>query len=171
MVLIGHSLGGQLALLSSATELTGVHAVVLTAVGSVWWREFGSVRGPRTWSAANCSRRSATGPGNGSASVAPSPRQGRTSRYTLRGSDTDYEAALARLKLPVLAVGVEIDSLAPPGATDHLLQKIPAAPVSRWHYSEALAGGHRLDHFRWVRHSDGMSAYITDWISGTLTTR
>ncbi|MER5572883.1 hypothetical protein [Streptomyces massasporeus] len=103
--------------------------------------------------------------------MAPSPRQGRTSRYTLRGSDTDYEAALARLKLPVLAVGVENDSLAPPGASDHLLQKIPAAPVSRWHYSEALAGGHRLDHFRWVRHSDGMSAYITDWISGRLTTR
>ncbi|MEU1916090.1 hypothetical protein [Streptomyces massasporeus] len=47
MVLIGHSLGGQLALLSSATELTGVHAVVLTAAGSVWWRGFGSVRGLR----------------------------------------------------------------------------------------------------------------------------
>ncbi|MFI2120946.1 alpha/beta fold hydrolase [Streptomyces sp. NPDC020299] len=47
VVLIGHSLGGQLALLSSATELTGVHAVVLTAAGSVWWRGFGSVRGLR----------------------------------------------------------------------------------------------------------------------------
>jgi hypothetical protein len=43
--------------------------------------------------------------------------------------------------------------------------------VSRWHYTEALVGGRGLDHFRWVRHSDGMSAYITDWISGTLTMR
>ncbi|MEU0175319.1 alpha/beta fold hydrolase [Streptomyces massasporeus] len=95
VVPVGHSLGGQLALLSSATGLPGVHAVVLTAAGSVW----------------------------------------------------------------------------PPSATDHLLQKITAAPVSRWHYTEALAGGRRLDHFRWVRHSDGMSAYITDWISGTLIMR
>jgi predicted alpha/beta hydrolase len=183
VVLIGHSLGGQLALLSSATELTGVHAVVLTAAGSVWWRGFGSVRGLRNLVASQLFAALATAlgywPGErlGFGGTQPTAvmrdwaRQGRTGRYTLRGSDTDYEAALARLKLPVLAVGVENDSLAPPDATDHLLRKLPAAPVSRWHYSEALAGNHRLDHFRWVRHSDGMSAYITDWISGTLTTR
>ncbi|MEU6467801.1 alpha/beta fold hydrolase [Streptomyces massasporeus] len=183
VVLIGHSLGGQLALLSSATGLTGAHAVVLTAAGSVWWRGFGLVRGLRNLVGSQLFAALATAlgywPGErlGFGGTQPAAvmrdwaRQVRTGRYTLGGSDTGYEAALARLTLPVLAVGVENDSLAPPGATDHLLQKIPAASVSRWHYSEALAGSHRLDHFRWVRHSDGMSAYITDWISSTLTTR
>lgn len=183
VVLVGHSLGGQLALLSSATGLTGVHAVVLTAAGSVWWRGFGSVRGLRNLVGTQLFAALATvlgywpgerlgfGGTQATAVIRDWARQGRTGRYTLRGSDTDYEAALARLKLPVLAVGVDNDTLAPPGATDHLLQKIPAAPVSRWHYTEALADGRRVDHFRWVRHSDGMSAYITDWISGTLTTR
>ncbi|MGW1365301.1 alpha/beta hydrolase family protein [Streptomyces chartreusis] len=185
VVLIGHSLGGQLALLSSATGLTGtgVHAVVLAAAGSVWWRGFGPVRGLRNLIGSQLLAALATvlgywpgerlgfGGTQATAVMRDWARQGRTGRYTLRGSETDYEAALARLKLPVLAVGVENDTLAPPGATDHLLQKIPAAPVSRWHYTEALAGGRRLDHFRWVRHSDGMSAYITEWISGTLTTQ
>ncbi|MFE5399283.1 alpha/beta fold hydrolase [Streptomyces sp. NPDC056568] len=183
VVLIGHSLGGQLALLSTATGLAGVHAVVLTAAGSVWWRGFGSAHGLRNLIFSQLFAALATvlgyWPGErfGFGGTQPTAvmrdwaRQGRTGRYTLQGSDTDYEAALARLTLPVLAVGVENDSLALSGATDHLLRKIPAAPVSRWHYSEALAGSHRLDHFRWVRHSDGMSAYIADWISHTLTTR
>lgn len=183
VVLIGHSLGGQLALLSSATRLTAVHAVVLTAAGSVWWRGFGPVLGLRNLVGSQLFAALATvlgywpgkrlgfGGTQTTTVMRDWARQGRTGRYTLRGSDTDYEAALARLKLPVLAVGVDNDSLAPQGATDHLLRKIPAASVSRWHYTEALAGGHRLDHFRWVRHSDGMSAYITDWISSTLTMR
>jgi predicted alpha/beta hydrolase len=183
VVPVGHSLGGQLALLSSATGLPGVHAVVLTAAGSVWWRGFGSVHGLRNLVGSQLFAALATvlgywpgerlgfGGTQTTAVMRDWARQGRTGRYTLRGSDTDYEAALARLKLPVLAVGVDNDTLAPPSATDHLLQKITAAPVSRWHYTEALAGGRRLDHFRWVRHSDGMSAYITDWISGTLIRR
>ncbi|CAM5230464.1 hypothetical protein GCM10010329_80190 [Streptomyces spiroverticillatus] len=182
MVLVGHSLGGQLALLSSASGLTGVQAVVLTAAGSVWWRGFGPVRGPLTLVGSQLLAAVATALGHwpgerlgfgGTQSTAVMrdwARQGRTGRYTLRGSDTDYEAALAQLKLPVLAVDVENDSLAPPGAVTHLLQKIPAASVSRWHYTEDLADGHQLDHFRWVRHSDAMSTYIADWICRTLTT-
>ncbi|MEU0407805.1 alpha/beta fold hydrolase [Streptomyces griseorubiginosus] len=180
VVPVGHSLGGQLALLSSATGLPGVPAVVLTAAGSVWWRGFGSVYGLRNLVGSQLFAALATvigywpgerlgfGGTQTTAVMRDWARQGRTGRYTLRGSDTDYEAALARLKLPVLAVGVDNDTLAPPSATDHLLRKITSAPVSRWHYTEALAGGRRLDHFRWVRHSDGMSAYITDWISDTV---
>ncbi|ORT59117.1 alpha/beta fold hydrolase [Streptomyces sp. CB03238] len=182
VVLVGHSLGGQLALLS-ATGLTGVHAVVLTAAGSVWWRGFGPVRGLRNLVGSQLFAALATvlgywpgerlgfGGTQATGVMRDWARQGRTGRYTLPGSDTDYEVALARMKLPVLAVDVDNDILAPPAATDHLLRKVPAAPVSRWRYTAALAGGRRVDHFRWVKHSDGMSAYIADWISGTLTPR
>ncbi|MBC9714732.1 alpha/beta fold hydrolase [Streptomyces sp. TRM66268-LWL] len=183
VILVGHSLGGQIALLSSATALTGVHAVVLTAAGSVWWRGFGPLRGLRNLVGSQLLAALATvfgywpgtrfgfGGTQSTGVMRDWARQARTGHYTVRGSAIDYEAALARLTLPVLAVGVENDTLAPPGATDHLLRKVPAAQVSRWHYAEALAGGRPLDHFRWVRHSDGLSARIKEWITTVAPTR
>jgi len=180
VVLAGHSLGGQLSLLSSATALSGARAIVLTACGSGWWRGFGAAHGTRyligSQILAGLASMLGYWPGEkiGFGGTQPAAvmrdwaRQCRTGRYELERSSTDYETALSTLKLPVLAITVENDQLAPTASVEHLLAKIPAATISRWHYTQSLAGGRQLGHFRWVHHSEKVSKYIADWIAGIL---
>jgi predicted alpha/beta hydrolase len=62
----------------------------------------------------------------------------------------DVEAALAAVRLPVLGVSVEDDTLTPAATVDHLCGKFTGAPVSRHHYTAAEAG-QPMTHFRWTR--------------------
>ncbi|KOX06481.1 hypothetical protein ADK65_01745 [Streptomyces sp. NRRL B-1140] len=181
VVLVGHSLGGQVALLAAAAvPMDGVRAVVLVASGSVWWRGFGALHGVRNLVGGQLFAVAATLLGHWPGDklgfggrqypgvMRDWARQGRSGRYRLENSDIDYEAALAGLELPVLAIDVEHDVLAPPGAVQHLLGKLPAATVDRWTFTDDMAGGKRLDHFRWVRHSEALAAHIEDWTGKTL---
>lgn len=173
LVLVGHSLGGQLALLGGPA---GADAIVLVASGSGWWRTFGAGRGVRNLLVGQAFAALAAGLGywpgerlgfggtQATTVMRDWARQGRTGRYRLTGSGTDHEAALAAVRLPVLAVSVENDAFAPPASVDHLLSKIPSATISRWCYTRALADGQPIDHFRWVRHSGKACQHIANWI-------
>jgi predicted alpha/beta hydrolase len=182
LVILGHSLGGQLSLLGCAGVLSGVRAVVLVASGSVWWRGYGWVRGLRLLTLSQFYHATANAlgywPGErlGFGGTQPTrvmrdwAHQCRTGRYRVAGSATDYEAALRRLRLPVLAVSVDEDTLAPPGSTEHLLSKIPAARIDRWQLTGEAAAGKPLGHFRWARHGQGLHQYVTGWIRETIAT-
>ena len=82
----------------------------------------------------------------------------RTGRFpALDGVDT--EAAVRRIRTPVLAVSVDDDQYTPHETLDHLCGKLTAAPVTRHRYTAAEAGA-RLDHFTWVRASAPLAARI-----------
>ncbi|WP_338118120.1 alpha/beta fold hydrolase [Streptomyces coryli] len=188
LAVLGHSLGGQLALLQAAQ---GAHrgtaapdAVAVVAAGSVWYRSFGAVRGLGVLAGSQSAAALATvlgrWPGDlfGFGGRQPArvmrdwARQSRTGRYRLPeaaagSAAVDYDALMARLDLPVLAVGVAGDRLAPPGAVRHLCGKVPKADLEKWSYTASKAGGSRLDHFRWVRHGEGLAAYVADWLGRT----
>ncbi|MFF7726644.1 alpha/beta fold hydrolase [Streptomyces sp. NPDC008001] len=176
VVLVGHSLGGQLALLHAAAGRESVDAVVLVAAGSVWYRSFGGPRGLRNLAASQLfaalaaligywpGKRFGFGGTEAAGVMRDWARQGRTGRYRIKGSTTDYEKALGRLDLPLLAVGVDNDTLAPPGSREHLLSKVPRAALDRWQYTRDAAGGKPVDHFRWVRHNAALSAHVAQWV-------
>jgi predicted alpha/beta hydrolase len=176
--LLGHSLGGQLALLSAVRREPDLDGVVLIAAGSVWFRGFGLLRGLRNLFFSQLFALLATAfgywpgdrlgfGGRESAGVMRDwARQGRTGRYRFPGAATDVERGLGELRLPVLAVGVDNDTLAPPGCVDHLCGKIPRAALTRWQYTDEAAGGKRVDHFRWVRHNTALAGHVAAWISG-----
>ncbi|MFG3260522.1 alpha/beta fold hydrolase [Streptomyces sp. NPDC048172] len=182
VVVLGHSLGGQLALLQAAEaaggEGPGPDAVALVASASVHHRAFG-LRAPGllafgTFMAAFATVRGRW-PGIGFGGVQPAgvirdwAYQSRTGRYRLRPHGERVEERLRALRLPVLGVGVERDFFAPPRALDHLCAKVPGAEVERWRYTAELAGAERLDHFRWTRHSAALARYVTEW-AGRVTT-
>ncbi|MEV0123497.1 alpha/beta fold hydrolase [Streptomyces sp. NPDC050703] len=175
LYLLGHSLGGQLALLYAASGRgPRVAGVALVASGSVYFRAYGPLRGPALLLGellvAGVSTVLGRWPGSRLGFGGDQPkgvmrdwaRQGRTGRYAPRGATLDYEAALAVLDVPVLAVSVEHDTLAPASALDHLLAKTPRVRLTRRHYTAQEAGGH-LDHFAWTRTGTPLAKQIASW--------
>ncbi|MCH0539686.1 alpha/beta fold hydrolase [Streptomyces sp. MUM 203J] len=176
-LLLGHSLGGQLGLVHCAVFRPRVAGVALVAAGSAWYRTLGS-HGPRWLARSHLSvagagllgywpgARLGFGGRESARLMRDWARQMRTGRYAVPGAHHDYESALRSLDVPVLAVDVEHDPLAPPRAVDHLCGKLRSARVERWTYARGDAGGRELDHFRWIRHNRGLVARLGAWASG-----
>jgi predicted alpha/beta hydrolase len=163
VVIVGHSLGGQLALLSTASGTAHPEAVVTIAAGS-------SFAVPRLTLRQRLVRRlgvrfvaTATTvigywPGHLIGFAGRQPKalikdwayEGRHGRYRLGGDPTDYEAALASLRTPTLLVGLIGDPMIPLPAVDHLADRLPAH-VDRATIDTGLA----LDHFLWARRRPG----------------
>lgn len=162
----GHSLGGQLALLSAAANPSDLAGVILIASGSVhtssytrklrWGVRFltivsglvGAVVGYFPGSRLGFGGREAAGLMRDWSHVA------RTGEYRLRGSHVDYEQALGHLMLPVLAVTFAADTWAPAAATQLLLQKIAKRKPIHWHWDAAQTQGVALDHYAWIKRPD-----------------
>ncbi|MFJ7960170.1 alpha/beta fold hydrolase [Streptomyces sp. NPDC096319] len=178
-LILGHSLGGQLGLVHCGLYRPRLAGVVLVASGSAWWRTLGEGADPRPgvrWLARSLlcvagaeligywpGHRFGFGGRESVGVMRDWARQMRTGRYGARGAAADYEEALRGVELPVLAVDVEGDALAPSRAVDHLCAKLPRAVVQRWRYRASDAGGRGLDHFRWIRHHAGLVERIATW--------
>jgi len=139
VVLVGHSLGGQLALLSGASGTVRPEAVVTIATGTSSTAAHRSLlgrarraAGVRFVAAVTCSL--GYWPGHRLGFAGRQPRhlmfdwgyEARYGRYRLAGDKTDYEAALGNLKLPTLLVQIAGDRLVPAAAVDHLAGRLPA---------------------------------------------
>lgn len=172
VVLAGHSLGGQLALLSGAAGTVRPDAVVTLAAGS-------STATRRTW--LGRTRRTAAvhivgavssslgyWPGHRLGFAGRQPRalmtdwahEARHGRYRLHGDRTDYEAALARLGLPALLVDIAGDRMTPSAAVDHLAARLPG------HVDRMRVDAFR-DHFLWARRApDPVIDGVEGWLAG-----
>ncbi|MEV5817641.1 alpha/beta fold hydrolase [Micromonospora haikouensis] len=171
-ILLGHSLGGQAALLHLALHGTGaVDGLALIAVGVPYWRNYPGPRRfgvlPYTQGIAATARLLGVWPGWGFG--------GRQARGVIRDwahtaragrfpalDGVDVEAALRTLDVPVLAVSVDDDQYTPHGTVDHLCGKLAAATVVRERLTAARAGA-PLDHFTWVRASGPVAARVAAW--------
>ncbi|MFE9632383.1 alpha/beta fold hydrolase [Streptomyces sp. NPDC006463] len=175
LFLLGHSIGGQVSVLHTAHDPEGADGLVLVAAGSVDHRGFSGAARLRVLAGTQFISLVASlwgyWPGHrlGFGGRQPATlmrdwaRISRTGRFTPEGSDADYEASLAQVTLPVLAVSVEGDRLAPVGAVDRLCAKLPSATVERWHFGQDHA--ERLDHVRWARSGAGIAERISDWLT------
>jgi predicted alpha/beta hydrolase len=169
LVLLGHSMGGHLALRHAARAGSTVDAVVLVATGSVWYRCFGGTRTVRNlvFSQLMVATAAVVGhwPGDRAGFAGRQPagivrdwaRQVRTGDLTGDGTPFDYRG-------PLLLVDVPGDVLAPQRAVEHLLAALPGARVERWSF-RAPAPQQRVDHFRWVKHGDLLAERIDGWLT------
>jgi predicted alpha/beta hydrolase len=175
---LGHSIGGHLSVMYAAQDPKGVDGLLLVASGSVDFRGYPGPAGPwvlaRTQLVTLITTVWGYWPGHrlGFAGRQPARlmrdwgRISRTGRFAPAGADVDYEARFGEVRLPVLAVSVAGDRLAPAGAVDRLCAKLPSASVERWHYP---ATGTSADHIRWVRSGADIAERISEWLEKPKT--
>lgn len=171
VVLLGHSLGGQVCLLHAArTGGADVDGLALVAVGLPYWRRYQGLRRLLVWPFTQAI-------GATSALLGYWPGWGFGGRqargvvrdwaYTARTGrlpavpGVDPAEAVAALSLPVLAVSLARDTHTPASTVDYLVTGLTGARVRRTH----LDGD--ADHFTWARSESGpVVAAVTAFAAG-----
>jgi predicted alpha/beta hydrolase len=172
LYLLGHSLGGQISNIYAAHHPQQLAGVILIACCSVYWRLWskrfllasqfigrvghllGHFPGRRLGFAGREAR----------SVMADWARQARTGRYAFGRPRVDHDRHLATLALPVLAISIRGDRLAPRKTVDGLLAKCPHADLSRRHIDPNAMGLDGIDHFRWARKPESVLPTIRDWL-------
>lgn len=182
VVLLGHSLGGQLAVLGAHQIADRVAGLALVASGTAHFRAW--PQGRRL-----VARLAVTGIGL-AASVLPwypghllgfggeQPRRlmrdwalnANTGQYIIEGSTRTHQWATQCLRVPVLSLSVRRDPFAPPGAVEELLAKLESASITRISLHGARADSPRRRHFSWARRPDEAAAHVARWL-GELPAR
>ena len=170
--LLGHSMGGQLGAMYAARIRGRLGGLILVASGSPYHRGFGTTRGvPLYFGAAAMAITSNIAgfwPGD-RIGVGGFGRQSRVliddwSRFARTGSiepagaDIDYEERMGRLTLPVLAVTIEGDDLAPKGSMENLTAKLANAHITTEHIDEPLG------HNGWIRTPTAVADLVERWM-------
>ncbi|MDJ0988508.1 MAG: alpha/beta fold hydrolase [Desulfobacterales bacterium] len=175
--LLGHSLGGQLSALYASLFPERVAGLVLVASCSVYYKGWSFPANWGIWLGTQTAgllaallgyfpgRRVGFGGTAARTVIRDWARNTRTGRYDLTNSPHDFEARLASLRRPVLAVSIPGDGFAPPRAVDNLCRKFPNAPLTRWHVPPGELAPQGLDHFGWVQHSGPIADRIAAWVA------
>ncbi|SDG03621.1 Predicted alpha/beta hydrolase [Lentzea fradiae] len=174
VVLLGHSIGGQLGAAYLGRPEADVDGLALIASGTPHHRVYPRLRGLRvllgTQTAALLGRAWGYFPGDrvgfggreSARVITDWARFARTGRFAPAGADLDYEQAMSRVDLPVLVVSVEGDLMHTPAAMDELTGKLASKRVTRLRYTAADAG-QKLDRYRWVRVPGPLPGWLRDW--------
>jgi predicted alpha/beta hydrolase len=171
-VLGGHSLGGQLATCSLAIAPGSAQALWLVASGAPYFRAFPWAY--RAWLplayrllaalarafGALPGRRIGFGGQEARSVIRDWSRTALTGVYAAPGIG-DLEPRLRRVDVPVRAVLLSQDWLAPAGSLDFLLGKLASTSRSV-HVLAATQLGARADHFRWMRTPGAVAAALAD---------
>jgi len=170
IVLVGHSLSGQLACLHASRWPESFERLFLVATCSVYYKPWGL----GLWFFLHMARFLSTVLGHfpggfvGFAGreartlVRDWSRQGFHGAYDVSGTDFDYEASLASLTTPVHATHFSDDKLAPRKAVEHLLEKMPAEMTVSDCVAPADLGAETLGHFEWIKSSEALVERLSE---------
>jgi predicted alpha/beta hydrolase len=159
--LLGHSLGGQVAVMYAGLHPDALAGIVLVAASTPHWPHWG----PRLLVASYVFPLAASVVGHfPGAQLKFAGREARGlmrewGRLARTGRFVAGESGLPTAALPVLVVSIEDDWLGPIAAVDALAAKLPAATVSRVHVDED-----GIDHFRWARQPEPVVPLVTGWL-------
>lgn len=177
--LFGHSLGGQLSCLYASRNSNGIDGLIVSATCSVYhkgWEGFAAYRILAGTQFANVvaklfgyfpGKKVGFGGTEAKSLIGDWSRQSRTGKYVLKNDSLDYESALKNVKLPVLAISYEGDTFAPPGAVNHLLDKLSSAEKEHLHLKKNDPRNDRFSHFSWAKKPDNVVAIVDEWLSRT----
>jgi predicted alpha/beta hydrolase len=186
VVLMGHSLGGQLALLSLASLAGRIDALVLVAAGTAHWRAWPVAQ---RWRAAMAVRAIAAlswllpwYPGQRLGFGGNQARRfmrdwscnARHGCYRLEGSERSVqhiEAQLESVRIPVHALTIAGDPVAPTGACEELLSLVPNALVTRHTVAAVPAHSPWRRHFSWAREPSDVEPAIARSLAAVRLSR
>jgi predicted alpha/beta hydrolase len=173
-VLVGHSLGGQIALLAAAAGYATPRAIVAIGSGTS-----GAHAQPtpmrrliRSWQILTVDAVSSVlgyWPGDRFGFAGRQPRrmmrdwayEARTGRYRFSGDSFDYEEALSQLNMLTLLISLPDDELITKAAVNHLAKRIRGSDI----YALSRIEGQITDHFTWARSTPGHLIHaVESWL-------
>lgn len=179
VVALGHSLGGHLLAAHLAGPTPAVDAAVLIGSGTPHWRaQQGLKTLAQTQLIAVVSRLCGYWPGVrlgfGGTQARTLMREwaafSRTGRLAPGGRD--IAAGLAGRSLPLLAVDLDNDTLAPPAAVDELVGLFASAEVERFTFAKAAGDpGKPVNHYSFARSPEVIGERIAAWVTGRVGER
>ncbi|MFK7982892.1 MAG: alpha/beta fold hydrolase [Saprospiraceae bacterium] len=90
---------------------------------------------------------------------------GQTGNYQVEGDDFDYEKAMAMAAIPVLAIDIEGDLMAPKAAIANLYQKFKNTTALTTSTLTKAATNPKLSHINWPRTAtEVMVQVVEDWL-------
>ncbi|RBP48436.1 alpha/beta hydrolase family protein [Arenicella xantha] len=178
ITLLGHSLGGQVSMLSLANSNIDINGIALVASCSVYYRGW---PWPESWSILLFSQvcnltaqlcgyfpghRFRFGGNEARGVMRDWAHNARTGTYRLAHSKVDYEARLKQINIPVLAINFTDDKLAPASATQKLLEKLDQkSPQHCVILDGSMLGTKRADHFAFLRHPNKVAETVVNWLN------
>jgi len=174
--LVGHSLGGQLGTLYLSQEPHMAQGAILVAAPSCHYRgwpfpmNLGLLAGAHFAVAVSSvlgyypGRRIGMLGDNSAQTMSDFAAQVRTGRYLVPSSEVDFESLLGKVDLPVLAVTVQGDRMAPADGTRGLCDKLRSARVT--HVDLVPDVGARADpHYGWVRDNSALVERVRTFVA------
>lgn len=167
---LGHSQGGQLALLFLAQRPQGVAGVLTIACGSTYFRGWPFPQSLKILAQTQMVRLPAAVLGyfpgakmgfgglQARSEMADWANAGVHGRYDLIDAGMDYEQGLKAVQTPAWLFSLEGDDFAPPGAAAFLASKLPRARHVHLGAADLPAGAR--DHFRWSRHPEAVIPHL-----------
>ncbi|XRD80982.1 alpha/beta fold hydrolase [Dyella halodurans] len=172
----GHSLGGQLSSLYASLHPHEIAALLIVASGSPYWRQFRYGRFIRlAFHAVPLmarlfgrfpGRRLGFGGNEARGVMTDWARSGLTGRYAAQGMSEDFEQRLGELDLPVLALRLCDDWLAPEASLACLLAKMRLGQREQRVITSADLDGKPADHFSWMKTPAPIAWRVADWFDG-----
>jgi predicted alpha/beta hydrolase len=171
--LLGHSLGGHVGGLVGGVDQT-IAGLVLVASGTPWWESFGRDR-VRVWLGGTLipwvadlfgyypGKWFGFGGSEARTLMHEWATVAKTGAFVVEGLEA--EVTLARCAVPILAISFDRDWMAPAAAVDHLLAKLPQAPLERIHLRAGEVDPKTLHHFQWARHPKEVVDRIATWMA------
>jgi len=178
MTVVGHSLGGLLALSATGAGILAPDRIVTAASGAAHYttRDGFLPRLQRrliTPTAIAITRALGYFPGDKLGFGDRQPRtmigdwhrEARTGRFEFAGTATDYEEALQHVTAPVLQLSFEGDRLVSPRAVDMLAARVGPVAPDRIHLTADVNAGAPWDHVRWPRqNADVVLDVMQGWV-------
>ena len=173
LLLLGHSIGGQVALMLGGRAPTRLRAVVLVASGAPYWRCWPGLEGARirlaTAASAQIARMLGHYPGERLGFGGREARRlirewasvARTGDYAF--ADLDGETLLASEGPPVHAIALAGDGLAPEAAIRHMLGKLRRRSVS---FETWTGAPHAGSHNRWPSAPEFVVERVVEMVEG-----
>ena len=182
LVLLGHSIGGQLSGIHAGLNPGQVSALVLLTTTSVWWRSTPYpnrwVRGLYMFAAFSLwARRHGWLDGAVFNWGLPLARQvvldwarwGFTGKYS-DSEGRNLDGALASVTLPVLSISFSDDRrLALKEACDDYVRRMPRARLTRWHLDPEEIELAEAGHFAHLRGAESLWRRIDRWLHSALS--
>lgn len=174
VMILGHSLGGQLGVLYAARSSRVSH-VVLVASGSAWYRKIRGLRSARRFlelqvlfaATLLCGYLPEWFPFAGREArrlVRDWGYEAMTGRYRVARSPVNYETALAESEVPALFVVFPDDPYVPEPCWQHLAGKLRAADVAEERITPEELWLRQTDHFRWVVRPQPVVDRMSQWL-------